>query len=207
MLKKSVLQQLFLGRAASVQIDCLEPVAVAIIVPKQDAAFFPLSSRQEHISAREDGKHSLLVSQGAHNSAKHHGRAKACDEQPADVLDRETVVLIQRVNIRPLQPISHCKERGRGRFCVLINDEVMRSCASCLQSHTSPTHRDVNALTHHEGVDDHVGGHVALVRVHIGSCAGRHTALLGEEEQRTCVSGGGSVTSGHEWGVACTHDS
>ena len=38
--------------------------------------------------------HSLLVCQGTDHGAKDHGGSKASDEQPADVLDRESIVLV-----------------------------------------------------------------------------------------------------------------
>lgn len=55
---------------------------------------------------------SLLVGQRAYHGAKHHGGAKAGDEQFADVAHTEAVVLIQRVHVRALQPVAGCGARG-----------------------------------------------------------------------------------------------
>jgi hypothetical protein len=49
-----------------------------------------------------------LVGEGADDGAEDHGRAKARDEQAADVPAVKAVVLVERVHVRALQPVARC---------------------------------------------------------------------------------------------------
>lgn len=67
---------------------------------------------------------SLFVGQRANDGAENHGRAKARDEEPANVLDVEAIIRIQGVYIGPLQPITGCIGQAQ-RGCV----QALQCCA------------------------------------------------------------------------------
>lgn len=52
---------------------------------------------------------SLCVRQRADHGAKDHRRPKAGDEEAANLADAVPIVLVQRVNVRALQPVPGCR--------------------------------------------------------------------------------------------------
>lgn len=50
-----------------------------------------------------------FVCQGAHNRPEDHGGSKAGNEEPPNIPSVKAIVLIQRIDIRTLEPVPSCQ--------------------------------------------------------------------------------------------------
>lgn len=108
-----------LGRSAVRRCECAAGTEVSSSCEAQHASSSRFKSEQTQSPTGRPAivcsrRHVLLVCERADDGAKHHGRAKAGDEQLADLAHVKAVEVVQPVHVGALQPVAGCGRGGEG---------------------------------------------------------------------------------------------